>query len=482
VFGGAESGTFVKRATTAQMIWASLVGAAWIVSVALLPVDPDYTSGELLDHVLAWAGGEPLYSDPAVAPYRVLNYPPTILALARGLSALGLPVIAAGRLLGSAGVALALWAAYGWMRDRGVEARPALAVVSLAAASFPLMYAAGQFHLEGFALGATVLGYRLADRGDRRSAAYAGIALAMACLFKQSQVVPALIGLAWLAVRGRPGAGLAATTFVASGIVGSAVITAAFGPMAWRHMLTYTVGTYSLLNLASQFAQHVLPWIPVALLGAWSIGRYDPARRDLSTWYFVGATLWMFSAARVGSGFPYFLDWHFASLICCAPVVAGWLRTEVAPARKRPAGVWVLPIVAADLAVAVVLAANVYRGVLTSRALDALCPLIPAAPAVTVAESAGAIRACGGRPVAHAFITANLTRRGLWAEEPYVRDLRAGAYRVALLDFDPALGAVGVHQDRWTPATVAALGEWRTVREEHGWRVLVPVSRPGLRR
>jgi hypothetical protein len=461
-----------SRVLVAQFFWAVAVFVVWVASVFGLRVDPDYTSGELLDHVLAWTGGDPLYSNPASAPYRVLNYPPGVLAVVRAVMLGGVDAIVAGRLVGTIGILLALAAMYGWIRDRGADRALALGVTGLAAVSFPLLYAAGQFHIEGLALAATVAGFRLAERDGNRNAATAGLLLAAACFFKQTQVVPALIALAWIAVNHRERATPAITAFVGAGLAGCAVITAMFGQEAWRHMVTYTVGTYSLSNLGAQLVQHALPWAPMAAIG-WMASRRDATTRgQLASWYLVGTTVWTFAAARDGSGFQYFLDWHVATLVCAAP----WFMTHVSERRSPRVVGYVLAayVFVADVAVASVLATNVVRGRATGRALEALCTSVPPTPSLTITESAGAVRACGGRPLAHAFIVTNLIRRGVWTEAQYLRDLRSGSYRVALLPFDPAQ-LRGVHRDRWTPTAIAVLrDEWRVVREARGWRVLEP--------
>ena len=70
----------VARFAVAQTVWTVVVALLWIGGMMWLSADQDYTSGELLDHLLAWMSGELLYSDPQQLPYRVLNYPPLGLA------------------------------------------------------------------------------------------------------------------------------------------------------------------------------------------------------------------------------------------------------------------------------------------------------------------------------------------------------------------------------------------------------------------
>ena len=449
----------------------------------MLPIDPDYTAGELLDHLVSWRSSGVLYGDPTVAPYHVLNYPPTFLALARGVTALGAPPLVAGRLLGSAGILCALLVLWMWLRDEGLEAWSALAITALVATSFPFVYSTGQFHLEGFASAATVAGFWLARRPGRRTPILAGILLAAACLIKQPQVVLSLVALAWVwkyRVRDR---WLVLSGYVATGAVGTMLITAMFGREAWRQMITDTVGTFSLSQFGLQLTSHALPWAIFAVFAFRAAFRDAGRRRDIRCWYLVGSTLWIFSAARVGAAYPYFLDWQLAVMLWVGAALQDWTANDTATPRRfaRVATVALAAqIVVADLAVAAILGYDVRAARQTTDLLPSLCPLVPAAPALTPSESPGLIRACGGRPALDPFIIADMTRRRLWDETPFVRDLDAGRYPVVIIPFDPRDGAHGVQSERWTNGVVDALSRsYATTSRIGGWRVLTPIAPHG---
>ena len=270
-----------------QLIWAMAIVVVWSGWLLFLPIDPDYTSGELLDHLRGWLDTGVLYPALGDGPtLRVLNYPPLVFVLARGLTALGLPALMAGRLVTALGVALLVTAVALWLRARGARGPALLGAVGLLGASFPVLYGAGQFHVEMWAVAGTVAGFALADRGTtRRHLAAAGMALAISCFFKQTQVVPAAVGLAWLTLYRRPLALWAWGGFAMVGVLGVGAISATFGAQAWRHMLTYTVGTFALPNLGWQFLSHVAPW--VLLVGAavwrrWHLG--SEGRGDAAWW------------------------------------------------------------------------------------------------------------------------------------------------------------------------------------------------------
>jgi hypothetical protein len=339
------------------------------------------------------------------------------------------------------------------------------------------LYAAGQFHIELWAAAFTVTGFALLDRGStRRSAALAGLALALACWSKQTQVVPAAVALAW-AWRWRRGAALPATAaFALAGLVGAGGITAAWGLEPWRHMLTYTVGTYSLANLGLQALSHAAPWaILLAFVARSAAADGRAALRDPLLWLWLGALAWCLSAARVGSSYAYFLDLHVATSLWVGPRLFG----GGAPSPSR-AWRWLLAVqlVTADLGAGAALGINVARLREVERALPALCAALGEATSdrtatdatsarasvrsarpFVLAEEVGVARACGRRVAAHPFIMTSLASQGRWDPEPLDAAFRAGRVPVALLTFDPREPASGAHAERWPPALLGSFAD-----------------------
>ncbi len=451
----------VVRLAWAQVAWLVALAVLWTGGMFRLPLDADYTSGELLDHLMSWRSTGVLYSDPSVAPYRVLNYPPLFLALARGLWALGIPPLFAARLLGTLGVAAALAVVYRWLRQVDVQREIALGVVALAAASLPIVHLTGQFHLEGLAVATTAAGFYCAQRRTPRTDLIAGTLLGVACLTKQSQVALTLVALAWvLTDRGVRGWRVL-TTYAVTGAVGCTLITGIFGMEAWRHMLTYTVGTFSLAQLGMQLASHALPWIVFAAV-AFSEAFHRPAnRRDARTWYLAGTTVWLLSSARVGASYTYFLDWQLAVMLWVGPAVQRWLAERGVPERRRwrwaVGAAFAVQVLFADVIVGGILGYDLRVAQAGAATLATMCAAVPPAPELTVSESPGLVRACGGLPALHPFIISNLTARGLWNETTFVQDLTNARYATVVLPFDPAFEARGVHAERWTPAMIAAI-------------------------
>ncbi len=451
----------VDRAAWAQLAWLALVVIVWSAVLSTLRLDPDYTAGALLDHLAAWRAGHALYPTlGAEPPFRVLNYPPLVFVLARGLTALGLPDLAAGRLVNGLGLLLLVAAVAWWARARGARGAALAGTVGLLGASFPLLYAAGQFHIELWGEAGTVWGFALLDRGRLRSApALAGLALAAGCFAKQTQAVPALIALAWVWTHRREAAPLATAAFGLGGLLGAAAVTGTWGVEAWRHMVVYTVGTLSAANLGRQMASHALPWIVLlafALRERWAAGRRG--KGDAVWWYWAGALAWSLSAARRGSGYPYFLDLQLATVVWVGPRIFG------APKPSR-AWSWLLAVqvVLADAGVAAAATVNVARLEAVQAHLPELCARLEGHGPV-LAEEPGLVRACGHAAVLDPFIMASLARQGLWDAAPFERSIGQGALDLAVLPFDPRAPVDGVHAERWTPA---ALQAFRSAPEVH---------------
>lgn len=428
----------------------------------LFSLDPDYTAGELLDHLSSWRETGVLYPSVGEGPtLRVLNYPPLTLLMARALATAGLSDLLAGRLSNALGVAALVGTVTWWARARGARGATLAGTVGLLGASFAVLYGAGQFHVETWGAALTVAGFALFDRGaGARAWVAAGVLLGLACFAKQTQVVPALVALAWAWRHRRAAAGPATVALAVTGVLGSAALTAAWGWEPWRHMLTYTVGTFSLANLGFQFLSHAAPWALFLAFAAWTLRRHPASGEpDALRWYWLGSLVWSLSAARVGSGYPYFLDLHVATALLVGPRLFGGAGL----------GVWrwllAFQVLAADAGVGVALGTNLARLGRIEAHLPELCRRVeggegPGAPLLT--EEAGLARACGRPALLHPFIMTSLHDRGIWNASGFEASVAAGRFGPVLLPFDPRDEAGGAHGDRWTSGTLAA---FRTARE-----------------
>ena len=60
-----------------QFGWFAVLLVGWTALLLTFPLDPDYTAGELLDHLTLWRETGVLYPTFGDGgPQRVLNYPP----------------------------------------------------------------------------------------------------------------------------------------------------------------------------------------------------------------------------------------------------------------------------------------------------------------------------------------------------------------------------------------------------------------------
>ena len=444
-----------------QFLWFAVVVFVWSGFLLTLSLDPDYTAGELLDHLQTWRETGVLYPVlGALPPLRVLNYPPLVLLMARAVAWCGASALLAGRLVNALGLIGLLAAVAWWVRARGARGAALAGTIGLLGASFPLLYGSGQFHIELWAAAGTVWGFALlAHSSSWRGAVLGGLALALACFAKQTQVVPAVLALAWTWWHHRRVAAAATAAFSMAGFTGMAGIGACFGAEAWRHLVTYTVGTYSAVNLGGQLLSHVAPWLILLAFTAriaWS--ETGQPMRDPAIWYWLGALVWSLSSARVGANSSYFLDLHLATVICAGPRIFGQSGS-----RSRLWGAFVaLQIFGADIGAASALTVNLLRAKRTEAELPSLCARVRGEPLV-LAEEAGMMRACGRPALIHPFIMASLARQGKWDPVPFERALRAGQYPLVLLPFNPLDPAMGIQAKRWTQPELLAFRSARVV-------------------
>jgi hypothetical protein len=307
----------------------------------------------------------------------------------------------------------------------------------------------------------------------------AGAALALACFAKQTQVIFPVIGFLWLARYHRRRLLPFAAGTVATAAAGAVLVQGAFGPEVWRHLITYTVGTYSFFQLVEQFTSFVLPWCVFLALALWLAKQEPQSRRELRWWYFVGSSVWLFAAAREGSSSNYFIDWAFATLLWTGP----WIGARLASAKRRPVPRFVtlalgVQIVGAGAGTATALFINVAGLLETRAALPALCEAMSSDQRIVPMESPGLARACGYQAALHPFIISNLAARGLWDEQPFLDDLADGVYPVVVVPFDPG-EPDSFTTDRWTPRMIETIAANYAVTDRVvGWHILRHTDRP----
>ncbi|MBI4238256.1 MAG: glycosyltransferase family 39 protein [Deltaproteobacteria bacterium] len=470
------------------MTWAWCIQAGFVVAIAVYwlaalwaaPFDPNYTSSELYDWLVAWVHGTSLYQAPLAPPYRVVNYPPGFAWLARVGLAAGLSPLWAGRAASGVGLAVVLGLLWRWGRAVGLTRGAAWALLGVLGSSFYVLFSLGQAQLQWPAVACSLAGmYLLRAPQQRRQVAAAGCLLTLACFIKQTQCLSALIGLLWVWRRYRPWLQTYVVAAVVTALSGAALLTLVWGGEVWRHTVSWAVGSPSLVQCLQTLYENLLPWSGWCGLGIWLASRRPAARQDLRWWYFAGSSVWWLASVRQGIAGPNFLEWSCATLLWVWPQVRNPdVVCRAVWARRSLCGLLVVQLLAADV---IVVGRIVYSAERLRRdvaQLPALCAVLPSAPGLIVTEDVAVVRQCGREPASYPFIMANLARRGLWDETAFVTMLRAGAFPALLLPFAPPTAARWVQAQRWTEAMRLAMAEGYRLHATIGrWYLLVPRAR-----
>lgn len=453
------------------------MAAYWLAALWSAPFDPNYTSSELYDWVVAWLHGTPLYQAPVLPPYRVVNYPPGFALLVRVCVWCGASPLVAGRLISGLGFAAVLALLWRWGRDAQLTRSAATLMLAVLGSSFYVMFSFGQAQLQWPAVACSLAGLFLLRAPLRgRTVAVAGALVTAACFIKQTQCLSALIGLCWVWCRYRRWLGGYIAAAAGTALAGAASLTFVWGGEVWRHTVAWAVGSPSLVQLLQTLYENLLPWIGWCGLGIWLAWRSPAARRDLRWWYFAGASCWWLAGVRQGIAGPNFLEWSGAVVLWVWPQV----RDPALLCRSRwwrgsLCGLLLLQLVAADVIVTGRIVYSAQRLRRDVAALPALCAALPQAPGPIVTEDVATVRACGREPASYPFIMANLARRGMWDETDFVAALRHGTFPALVLPFAPPAIPRWVQAQRWTDAMRAAMAEGYVLHAQIGrWSLLVP--------
>jgi hypothetical protein len=451
------------------------------------PFDPDYAAGEKLDNLLAWEETGVLYSslDTSSGPFRVSHYSPLFFTVVRFASSVGFDPLASGRLLNLLAMGATLFLTFRWLRNYGLNTLWALFGISLSSSNVALLFFAGQMDIQWLAVGLSLAGLFMLDRYEDVGRTFlSGVLCGLGCLTKQTQIVPALIGGLWLAKYRQRRLCPFLAGFLLLGAVGLIWIQEEFGREAWRHIITYAVGAFSVRNFANHVSENIVPWCCFFAFGILEGCVHKESRKELRWWYFVGTSLGLLSAARLGASYQYFIEWELATILWIMP----WLARIATEGRifARP----ILKHLVVFLIVGQVFAGDIYTlVVLKKRATEHISDvqvfpyvckaLIGAENPLVVSETVGMVRACGLIPALHPFIMTNLSHRGLWDQQAFVARLSARKYPFVLLPFDPQDLAQAFRHRRWTKEMIEAIQQNYFVAEQHGrFRVLRPKSTP----
>lgn len=447
----------------------------WIYPLFHFSLSPDYTAGELYDHFLAWFEKGTLYTSINQSPYRVLNYPPLFLVFASVAHHLGFSIPSSGKIVTILFFLLGTGILYQWFRKIGCEKKSVLFLIAILGTSFPVFYNIGQWSLQWPAVTFSLLGLYLIQNPNKKTGLILGAFFcAIACFVKQTQVVPIFIGFFWLLKYHRRNGFWFLLIVVSIGGVGALFLQYYFGEEIWKHLILYTVGSFSFSALLKQLSFHLLPWIIFFSFGIYLGIKNKEEQKDLRWWYFIGTTISLLSSARLGASHQYFLEWTIATLLWIGPSVLHPLslqRREVGEEVKLFSLLLLFQIFAADIGIGTILFHHIKVLKESEKDLPKICSSLGEAEPIPSGDP-GLIRACGKTPALQPFIMTNLSRKKLWDQTLFLNQFSNGDYPLILLPFDLEKGIKGVNSERWTDEMISTMRENFQIKAKiNKWRI-----------
>ena len=456
-----------------QWTWFLLIVSIWIIWIYSLPLDPDYSAGEMRDVYLSWFETGTLYSSIDHFPYRVLNYPPLFFYLVLLLNKMGIPYFLAGRMLSTSFGIFGFIIFYRWLRNLNIPSLQAKFVLALFTTSFPILYHLPQFYLQWPAITLSFYGmYLLSKPSSSFRIIAAGIACAMACFFKQTQVITGFIAFLWLFTYARPKSWIYLITTLFVGSIGLALLELKFGKSIWLHLFTYTIGTFSFHQLLVQLFCHLCPWIFFFGMGIYRSFKEKDERSSLLNWYFIGSSLWLLSSSRLGASSQYFMEWNFATLLWSAPTLLDLISR---PKAKFWKFLLFLQIFLAGLGFPGLVIYDALELQKLKSKLPLICHEISSSTVPIPSDSPGLIRACGKIPALHPFIMDNLAQKNLWNKIPFVQKIEEKDFPYLVLSFNPQDYMKIKKNERWDITEIESILKNYGIKNEIlEWRIFEP--------
>lgn len=425
-----------------------ILALAWTFLVFSSPWNPDYTAGELYDHWLSWNERGTLYSPISLEPFRVLNYPPLYFYVIKLFTQFfPIPPLLAGRLISLLSAAFSLLLFSQWCRRLGLSKTQRLGILSLCATSAPLLYPLPQFHLQWLAIFFSFSGLYLVSSKKLLPLFFGTILLSLGCFTKQTQVITVLIALIWLMTQSLPKSACFLLCFGGVSFGVFKYFEFQFGPEMMKHLVSYTVGSFSLRQMLRQIFFHVLPWIGFLIFALYKARTSSSKRKDIVWFYFLGQTLWLLSSAREGASYQYFMEWSLATLLWIAP--AFFQQNPLFFER-----VLKIQFIFGLLGVTLLLAYHSLNLIRLKKTLPAICSILQNTSAPILSDDPGLVRACGQISAIQPFIFHNLAQKGLWNEEILRSHIQNKSYDYALFPFDIQNT---FETERWGRETLATL-------------------------
>jgi hypothetical protein len=473
--------------TVSRALWLALCAAfcviavqyaAYAVAALRFPFGLDYSEGLIWQQAL-WLGSAKLYGDISKFPFLICEYPPLYLIVLRGVHALGIGMLAAGRLI-SVFAMLGTCVLLGWLvfrHARQVTARQPALIAGVVAGLLPLSLL-------------PVMSWSVLMRVDLQALAltYAGIACA-ACAFRRpAWLAPALLFFVASAFTKQIYlAGAAAmfpvcliraprqTLFAYAG--GLALGLALLGLCEWetegrflRHIFTYAAGTVDPLIALRQTGLWLAAYpldVALTLAAVFLLWRHnlpnpmDMVRRirddETTAWfafltlYLLLTTIMLLAAGKIGAGRNYFIEW-----MCCWCL---WLGCLAVYAQGRAGALtYVMPALLLLQLWPVELGMQGLRTAQFSatRRADwgALLARVRGVPGPLLSDDMALTLQAGREVELEPGILVEMAQMGFWDEQRLVDRLRAHYFGAVITAYDPGDPTFDA---RYLPATQAAL-------------------------
>ena len=429
------------------------LGAGWLVLdsariAATMPVQLNYVDGYTVDDALRLARGEPLYPDPASAPYTVTVYTPVFLAATAALVQLGCDGFVAGRLLVLSSMlglaAIILW--FGYRRTGWVAVLVALALL-LHPMQWPWSLV---IRPDLAAIFLSVLAVMVVSgTKSRRAIAISATLCVVAVFTKQTAAAaPAAILISLLA-RDRRGALLFTTAFgLGTMSVAAALQWASHGQFFFQ-TVTANVNPFEIGRAVAMYVRFLATGpLFIAILVVMLVATARRRQLSVVAMYALLSVLTAGAVGKTGSSMNYFLEPLVA--------VALWAGIEFPTEwfiRRQPVRVAIGAV--AVLAVLLFSTTSWIDQFKDHRATRTVAPIhanlvqtVSEVEGVVVSDDASLLVAAG-KPVHYRpFIMAQLAEAGLWDQGPFLRELEEGTVAMIIFRTRP----IAIHESRYTPA------------------------------
>lgn len=479
-----------------QAVGDAIAGVGFILSL-------DYGEGIVLQQALMLTGPD-AYGDITRYPFVVFHYPPVYLLAVRAVAALGVEIVAAGRMV-SIAATLALAAVVGVLAHAALGAAAGrtarllgAAVAALALlASFPVVRWLPLARVDMLAMALTMAGLAVAVLGQgQRWQPYAAAVLFTLAVFAKQTSIAAPIAATLVMLAARPGD---AWRMVATGLLLSCAAVAAASALTdggfLRHLLLHNINRFSAEGfalLAGLVIMHVA--LIAAALGGLATGlrrlragaaadalahrlRADPAARAIAAvaLHLAVSTPLLALVLKSGANWNYFIEW-LCSVAILAGLLAGSLAAPlVAPGRAPwPARPLLLTVLSAGLLAQHLVFGHQRHPRLADR--DAgqrvgreLLEMVRAAPGPVLSDDMVLLVRAGRQVSYESAIFAELGSMGRWDERLIIDLIRGGHFVFAITG-----GQRGerLFDSRYNPAVADALDAAFPHPEARAWLVV----------